>query len=172
MMEKLSGTNRKRGLVCLAVVSAIICEDFCDFEVVKENSCASKMRIDVCTDIRVLLPRRLESLNDAFFRNLFRMSRHSFEKILLFIGHMIEPKLSHKQMIGRNCKGRKFGRLITRTEKLLIFLRIISGGLILDIAWGFGLSNVSVYKAFYEVIYAVYQSPDIGHIYFPYGDTF
>ena len=137
MIEKSSGTNRKRGLVCSAVVSAIICEDFCDFEVVKENSCAIKMRIDVRTDIRLLLPRRLESLNDAFFRNLFRMSRHSFEKILLFIGHMIEPKLSHKQMIGRNCKGRKFGRLITGTKKLLVFFRIICGGLNLDIAWGF-----------------------------------
>ena len=85
MMEKLSGTNRERGLVCLAVVSGIICEDFCDYEVVKENSCAIKKRIDVRTDIRVLLPRRLESLNDAFFRNLFRMSRHSFEKFYFLL---------------------------------------------------------------------------------------
>ena len=100
------------------------------------------------------------------------MSRHLLEKMLLLIGHRIEPKISHKQMIGRNCKGRKFGRVITVTKKLLIFLWIISGGLILDIAWGFGLSNTSVYRVFYQVIYAVYQSPDIGHIYFPYSDKF
>ena len=66
-MEKSSGTTRKRGLVCLAVVSVIISEDLCDFEVVEEEFSANKRHADVCTDIRLLLPRRLESLNDAYF---------------------------------------------------------------------------------------------------------
>ena len=79
-MEKSSATTRKRALVCLAVVSVILSEDLCDFEVEEENSSATEMCANVHTDIRLLLPRRLESLADAFFRFFFRLSKHSLEK--------------------------------------------------------------------------------------------
>ena len=69
-MEKMSATTRMRALVCLAVVSVILSEDLCDFEVEEENSSATEMRANVHTDIRLLLPRRLESLDDAFFQNI------------------------------------------------------------------------------------------------------
>ena len=171
-MEKLSGTMKKRGLVGLAVVSVILSEDLCDFGVVEEKSCTKQRCADVCTDIRLLLPRRVESLDDAFFRNFFRISKHSLEKMLLFTGHRIKPQISDNLISSRNYKGRKYRRAISVTKKLLIFLQIISGGQVLDIAWGFGLCKSSVYNVFHEVTFAVYESQDIGHIYFPYGNKF
>ena len=62
----------RENLVSLPVVSVILSEDLCDFEVEEENYSATEMCANVNTDIRLLLPRRLESLDDAFFQFFFR----------------------------------------------------------------------------------------------------
>jgi len=89
----------------------------------------------------------IEALDDVIFQRMYRLDRPRFYWIL----DLIKGDIATDDAMARVSSGLPVDPVI----KLAVALRVAAGGSYLDIAFGYRIATVSVYKFFHEVFAAI-----------------
>jgi hypothetical protein len=105
-------------------------------------------------------PKHMADLSETKFRRLYRLSKAQF----LQLSDLLKPALSraHSRPVGSNSA-------LTTEVMLAISLRILAGACYLDVAWPYGVAEVTVYAILDETLRVIDRVLD--NIHFPSSEA-